>query len=164
MENIKSALSKVGVKAGAEEDKDSLFGVLKQEHRQVQSNLQQILDSNQMNAELFSQTVDALNAHMRGEEEVLYPRMEDNPATRRLAFMSYDEHNIAKQLVSNMSTVSTDIDRWIARVTLLNNILNSHISMEETQVFPKAKEVLYAQTELDMRNQYLTRKQSTVTM
>ncbi len=159
MEGIKSALGKVGVRTSTE-DKDTIFGILKQEHRQVLSNLQQILSSNQINTDLFSQTVDALNAHMKGEEEILYPRLEDNASTRRLAFMSYEEHNIAKQLVSNMSVASTDIDRWIARVTLLNNILNNHINMEESEVFPKAKDVLYAQTENEMKTQYLNRKQT----
>jgi len=159
LEEIKSAFGRVGIGSGADEDKDTIFGILKQEHKLVQDNLQQILNSNQLNDDLFQQTVNALNAHMRGEEELLYPRLEDNPSTRRLAFMAYDEHNLAKQLISNMSVASTDIDRWIARVTLLNNILNNHISMEEKEVFPKAKEVLYAQTESEIRARYMSQRQ-----
>lgn len=161
LEEIKSAFGKVGIGSGADEEKDTIFGILKQEHKLVQDNLHQILSSNQLNDSLFQQTVDALNAHMKGEEELLYPRLEDNPNTRRLAFMAYDEHNLAKQLISTMSTTSTDIDRWIARVTLLNNILNNHIDMEEREVFPKAKEVLYAQTESDIRSRYLSQRQPT---
>ncbi len=159
MEEIKSAFGKVGIRSGSDEDKDTIFGILKQEHKLVQDNLQQILNGNQLNEELFQQTVDALNAHMRGEEELLYPRLEDNPNTRRLAFMAYDEHNLAKQLISTMSVASNDIDRWIAKVTLLNNILNSHINMEEKEVFPKAKEVLYAQTESEIRARYMSQRQ-----
>lgn len=162
MEEIKSALGKAGLKS-SNEDKDSMFGILRQEHRQVQSNLQQILGANQMNQTLLLQTINALSAHMKGEEEILYPRLEDNPSTRRLAFMAYDEHNLAKQLISNMTLASTDIDRWIARVTVLNNILNSHINMEENEIFPKAKEVLYAQTETEMRTRYLSEKQTAAT-
>jgi hemerythrin superfamily protein len=74
LEEIKSALGKAGLKS-SNEDKDSMFGILRQEHRQVQSNLQQIMGANQMNQTLLLQTINALSAHMKGEEEILYPRL-----------------------------------------------------------------------------------------
>ena len=148
MEEIKSAL---GLKT---EDKDSLFGILKQEHTEVKSNLQRILSDNRPNTELFGQTIEALNRHMKGEEDYLYPRLEDNPSTRQMAFAAYEEHNIAKQLVANMG-MATDNDRWMAKVRVLFTVLDAHIDVEEKQVFPRAKEVLYDQTEREIRNQYV---------
>jgi hemerythrin superfamily protein len=90
---------------------------------------------------------------MKGEGDYLYPRLEDNPSTRQMAFASYEEHNIAKGLIINMG-MATDNDRWMARVRVLYKVLDAHIDAEERQLFPRAKEVLYDQTEREIRSQY----------
>ena len=157
LEQIKSALGMTST-----EDKDNIFGILKQEHAQVRQNLQRILDANKPMDDLFSQTANVLNAHMRGEEEYLYPRLEDNATTRQMAFVSYEEHNIAKQLLNNMGMAS-DSDRWMAKVRVLYTVINNHIYVEENQVFPKAKEVLFQQTEQEIRTQYLNQRATPTT-
>jgi hemerythrin superfamily protein len=151
LEEIKSAL---GMHT---EDKDSFFNILKQEHAQIKQNLKRILDANNPMTDLFSQTVNALNAHMKGEEEYLYPRLEDNASTRQMAFVSYEEHNISKQLLNNME-LATDNDRWMAKVRVLYTVLKHHIDVEESEVFPRAKDVLFEQTEREIRKQYITQK------
>ena len=151
MEEIKSAL---GMHT---EDKDSFFNVLKQEHGLIKQNLKRILDANNPMIDLFSQTVNALNAHMKGEEEYLYPRLEDNAKTRQMAFVSYEEHSIIKQLVNGMG-MATDNDRWMARVRVLYTVLKQHIDVEESDVFPRAKDVLFEQTEHEIRKQYTAQK------
>jgi hemerythrin superfamily protein len=71
-----------------------------------------------------------------------------------MAFVSYEEHNLAKQLISNMGMAS-DNDRWMAKVRVLYSIIAGHVDVEEKQVFPRAKEVLYDQTENEIRSQYM---------
>ncbi len=136
---LKSAFS---VRKSDQEDKDSIFGILRQEHAQVRQNLERIVQTNQPLNDLFNQTAAALTAHMRGEEEYLYPRLGDNANTRLMAFQSYEKHNLAKQLLNSMSTAA-DSERWMAKVRVLYTIINNHITVEENQVFPKAKEVLF---------------------
>ncbi len=126
----------------------------------MKANLQKILSAKRPNMDLFS-PVDALNSHMKGEEDYLYLRLEDNPTTRQMAFASYEEYNIVKGLISNMG-MATDNDRWMAKVRVLYTVIDAHIDVEEKQVFLRAKDLLYDQTEREIRNQYIGHRTPTV--
>lgn len=153
MQEIKSALG-----MGQGED-TGIFGTLKNEHRQVKQNLQQILNENRQLMDVYTQTIDALSMHLAGEERLIYPKLEDNASTRRMALQSYEEHNIAKQLISDMSSVSTDTERWLAKVRVLNDVVSHHIDVEENQVFPRAKEILSIEQQSQLKQQYLSTKE-----
>ena len=152
MEKLKIAL---GLRN--QEDPNSFFSILKNEHLMVARNVRQITQSNQPLTDLYNDTANALSTHMQGEEELLYPKLEDSP-NRQMAFMSYQEHDLIKQLLNSINSSTTDSDRWIAKVRVLEIVLNNHINFEENQVFPKAKEVMFQQSETLLRNQYQTKK------
>jgi len=154
LEQLKAAL---GLRN--QEDPNSFFNILKREHEMVIRNVQRITESNQPLTDLFKDIDNALSTHMEGEEELLYPKLENSP-NRQMAFMSYEEHNLIKQLLNSINSSTTDPDRWIAKVRVLEIILNNHINFEENQVFPKAKEVMFQQSETALRNQYLNKKEN----
>jgi len=135
------------------EDPNSFFSILKREHAMVKDSLERILNARTPMRDLFAQTASSLDTHMRGEEELLYPKLKERVDTRQMAFRAYEEHDIGKRLVAEINT-STDGDQWLARVRVLLNTLKSHIDFEEDEVFPRAKDILYQISESNLRSQY----------
>ncbi len=154
MEQIKSALG-MGERAG------TIFEMLMDEHRQVKENLERIINNQNPTSTAFSQTIDALNLHMQGEEMLLYPRLENNATTRRLALKSYEAHNAAKQLINNISSATVD-DRMTAKIEVLNDLISKHIDEEENTVFPMARNVIPNNEALEIARQYRSQKTSSM--
>lgn len=159
MEQIKSPLCSLENALGMSRDNpNSFLEILEQEHDLIRRNLEGILNATCPLIELFKEIEGVLNKHMKGEEDLLYPKLEDNNATRQIAFLLYEEHNALKQLLAGMPAASADADRWIAKIRLLNKILTDHVNFEETIVFPKAKEILGQGPEASMREKYENEK------
>ncbi len=154
-------MEEVKTKLGMEDtNKNSIFEILKMEHRQVKENLNQILNENTPNEDLFQQTSDALNMHMEGEEKLLYPKLEDNDDTRRLAFTSYEEHNIVKQMIDDMGSVSTDNERWLAKIQVMKDLISHHVDVEENDIFPKAENFISDEEQANIGREYMREKTS----
>ena len=65
------------------------------------------------------------------------------PETRRLTFALYEEHGLARKLISELgSSTTTDPDKWLAKVKVLDDLTSAHFRDEEEVVFPKAQELL----------------------
>ncbi len=149
MEKVKSFL-------GAE-DETSIFAILRREHSQAKENLSQMINENRPMSEMFSQTRDALNSHMRGEESVLYPILETNASTRSLALASIEEHNMAKQVMNDMPTASASNEQWNAKIRVLNDLISRHVEVEENEVFPKAKAYITEDQAKNLGREYTSR-------
>jgi hemerythrin superfamily protein len=133
---------------------ENIVEILKSEHNLVRTNLKKVLDGNSVDQDVMSQTASAALNHFNGEEKLVFPKFENMPETRRLTFALYEEHGVARKLISDLESGSMDADRWLAKVKVLDDLVNAHFKDEEDVVFPKALEMLNTQALEDIGRRY----------
>ena len=134
---------------------ENIVEILKSEHDLVRSNLKKVLDGNSVDQDVISQTANAALNHFTGEEKLVFPKFESMQETRRLTYALYEEHGLARKLISEIAQSSTaDTDRWLARIKVLDDLTSAHFRDEEEVVFPKAQEALDAQTLEEIGRRY----------
>ncbi len=133
---------------------ENIVEILKSEHNLVRRNLKKVLAKNIVDQEVISQTASAALNHFNGEEKLVFPQFESLPETRRLTFALFEEHGVARKLISDLESGSLDADRWLAKVKVLDDLINAHFKDEEDVVFPKAQELLNAQALEDIGRRY----------
>ena len=89
-----------------------------------------------------------LVTHERMEEELLYPKLRDNPRTREIVLEGYEEHHVADQILDELLETPADTDIWKAKMKVLKESIEHHIEEEESEMFKKARKVL-SEAELD---------------
>jgi hemerythrin superfamily protein len=85
-----------------------------------------------------------LSKHAVAEEDVIYPLIADKLLADDAAHHLYKEHGIVKVLLSEIEEALENGDdmRYRARVRLLRESVQKHAGEEETQWFPRLKELL----------------------
>jgi len=148
MEQLRSAFGR-----GAPEG--SIYDILKTEHRQIKASLAEIINSGRVQKDVFAQTIAALEMHMKGEENLFYPRLERSTYTRMWALKAYEEHHLARMSINDMNAAPAD-ERWLAKIRVLYDILNRHIDEEENDIFPGARRVLSDNEAMQLGRDYRT--------
>ena len=138
--------------------KESIYDVLKDEHREVQGLFKSMIDDEKFDRKTFQQIEDLLKVHMAGEEKLFYPRLVSAEQTKEKALEAIEEHNAAKQF--QRTVMAADSEVQFAKVQVLHEMISHHIEEEEGQVFKDAKKVLSKDEEYEIANQYLKRKGS----
>ena len=83
-----------------------------------------------------------LVTHERLEEELLYPKLQENPRTREIVLEGYEEHHVADQILDELLETPPDTDVWKAKMKVLKESIEHHIEEEERDMFKKARKVL----------------------
>lgn len=121
-----------------------VFDMLMDDHRRVKSQLEHVLSSAGM-ATLdtdIQQVRETLQLHMRMEEEYLYPVMERFDEVKSLVKEAYNEHRHMRDLLGRLSQGGIQRSDLQAVVRELLEQLNDHVSEEESELFPTAKQKL----------------------
>lgn len=97
--------------------------------------------------ETFQQLKAAVAAHAKSEEIALYSLFESNDSKhfkelKHFSLEGYKEHELVDQLLHEMNASLTIDDEWVAKFTVLRELLEHHIDEEEEDFFPKVQTVL----------------------
>ncbi len=84
---------------------------------------------------IFQELRRRVTAHMEIEEEVLYPALEKHAKSTRHALQGFEEHDIAKELLTGLQQMPRDVERWAAKFQVFQQLLRLHISEEEAAIF-----------------------------
>ena len=122
------------------------FELLKEDHKKV-SGIFEKLDPTTERAvktreELFTHLKQELDVHAEVEEQIFYPAIKEAEETREITFEAIEEHNVIKQLLSELDAEPKDTEEWTAKLTVLKENVEHHVKEEETEMFPDAKKVL----------------------
>ena len=79
-----------------------------------------------------------LRPHMQFEEEILYPAAKS--VDNELVLESYEEHHMAKILLEEIEQTPPSNERYMAKLTVLKEMLEHHIEEEEGTLFPELRE------------------------
>ena len=122
------------------------FELLKKDHEKV-SGIFEKLDATtergvKTREELFTQLKQELDVHARIEEEIFYPLLKEAKETEELTLEAYEEHNVVKQLLTELEALPKDDETWGAKLTVLKENVEHHVEEEEGELFDGAREVL----------------------
>lgn len=142
-------------------DNATIYDILKIEHKDVKRLFKQITDEGRFQENVYNQIKLALQMHMSGEEKLLYPRLENNAESRTIALQSYEEHDLAGKIISDIDNTS-DEDAKYAKVKVLSETIHMHIKEEESELFKKAKRVLSDEDERSIARDFMNQKMATM--
>jgi Hemerythrin HHE cation binding domain. len=118
--------------------------LLKQDHRQVESLLEQYraATANSKQA-LLGEITRELSRHMEAEEAVLYPVLRTAvPDGESLMEDAVEEHNEAKGLLAELEDMEIGSLAADSKVATLRKAIEHHVQEEEEEIFPMMLESL----------------------
>jgi len=119
------------------------FSLLKADHRKVEELFEEFESaSGQAKMRLFQQIKTELELHTHIEETIFYPAVEEPKQTHDLTLEAYEEHDVVKKLLQELSRAKSPNEEWEAKAKVLQENVEHHVEEEENELFPKASKVL----------------------
>ena len=119
------------------------FSLLKADHRKVEQLFSQLESaSGQAKMRVFEQIKMELELHTHLEETIFYPALEKPKQTHELTMEAYEEHDVVKKLLQEMSRARTPNEEWEAKAKVLQENVEHHVEEEEGELFQKAEAAL----------------------
>ncbi|HEX8150563.1 MAG TPA: hemerythrin domain-containing protein [Pyrinomonadaceae bacterium] len=120
--------------------------LLKNDHQKVSGILDKLGQTTERalktRDDLFIRLKEELELHAQVEERIFYPAVESESKTRAETLEAYEQHDVVKRLLDEMSELPVDSERWTAKLRVLIDSVEGHIKMEESEIFAGAAEVL----------------------
>jgi hemerythrin-like domain-containing protein len=119
------------------------FELLKADHKKV-AELFELLEtaSGKRKLDVFKRIKSELEVHTHIEETIFYPVLEKPEETHDLTLEAYEEHNVVKTLLAELSGAKSATDEWQAKAKVLRENVEHHVDEEENELFDKADNAL----------------------
>ena len=125
------------------------FKLLQADHRNVAALFDELEQaSGKEKLTVFNQIKTELELHTQIEEAIFYPAVEEPKETHDLTLEAYEEHDVVKKLLRELSKTKSPDEEWEAQAKVLRENVEHHVEEEENELFPKAEQVL-SQEELE---------------
>lgn len=122
------------------------FELMKKDHKKVSELFKQLEETTERavktREELFGKLKQELDIHARIEETIFYPAIKEAEETHEITLEAIEEHNVVKQLLSELDAMPVDDERWTAKLTVLKENVEHHVEEEENEMFKDARKVL----------------------
>ena len=119
------------------------FELLKADHRKVEELFEELESaSGKTKISVFNQIKTELELHTQLEEKIFYPALEKPSETHDLTLEAYEEHDVVKKLLKELSRAKTPNEEWEAKAKVLQENVEHHVEEEENELFPKADKAL----------------------
>jgi hemerythrin superfamily protein len=95
-------------------------------------------------AEIVEEIIAALEAHATVEEEIFYPAVKKarSENTKDEVREAYEEHLQIKALLAALSELNPDDESYDAKVKVLRDDVEHHVTEEEGEMFPDARKFI----------------------
>lgn len=119
----------------------SALQVLKDDHREVEDLFSQFEKlgprANKSRETIVERVIESLSAHASVEELVFYPAIRRHILPAQSAVLeALEEHHIVKWTMSELENMSATDERYIAKMTVLIEMVRHHVREEEHDMFP----------------------------
>ena len=121
-------------------------GILKDQHEEIRGLFKKIA-SDGKNGErrdtLLARLTARLQLHTRLEETYFYPALEglDTKRAEETVLESYEEHAIVDSLLAQLPAIEHLTERFLARVRVLQSLVETHVEEEESTMFELAEKL-----------------------
>ena len=117
--------------------------LLKKQHREVESLFKKVekAENASERRELLRRIAQDLGLHMKIEEEMFYPavRQLDTKKAEEMVLESYEEHGVVKLVLEQLPKVDPEDERFHAKMTVLQELIEHHVEEEEKEMFKLAR-------------------------
>jgi iron-sulfur cluster repair protein YtfE (RIC family) len=140
----------------------NVIDILKQEHEMVLSMLSELASKGISGREQkYESLKENLMPHMIGEEQALYPRLKEEAEMRDMVLESIEEHGAVKTLLGQLdSASSSEEDSWVAKLKVIQENVDHHISEEEKKIFPQMQQKMSSDELSSLGSRYEEAKRS----
>ena len=119
------------------------FQLLKADHRNVEELFNRLESaSGREKLSVFNEIKTELELHTHIEEKIFYPALEKPEETHDLTLEAYEEHDVVKKLLKELSRARTANEEWEAQAKVLKENVEHHVEEEEGELFEKAGSAL----------------------
>ena len=119
------------------------FELLKADHRKVEALFDRLEKaSGKRKLNVFAEIKSELELHTHIEETILYPALEKPQDTHDLTLEAYEEHDVVKKLLAQLSDNQSADEEWQAKAKVLRENVEHHVEEEEGELFDKADDAL----------------------
>jgi iron-sulfur cluster repair protein YtfE (RIC family) len=123
--------------------------LLKRQHRDVKKLFGQAKKAGAEKREgLLEQIETDLRTHMHIEETIFYPAVREAAKAKKMQEMigeAYEEHDVVKLVLNTFATLDPEDERFEAKMTVLDELIQHHVDEEEKEMFPAAEKQLGAE-------------------
>ena len=89
-------------------------------------------------SEIVGQITQKLRLHTQIEEEILYPGVKS--VDTELVLECFEEHHMVKILLEELEQTQPSNERYMAKLSVLQEMVEHHIQEEEGTLFPEIRE------------------------
>ncbi len=115
--------------------------LLKNQHREVEALFEELEKTSDRSFKkretLFEEIARKLTHHAKIEEKIFYP--EGKEVDEDLTLEAYEEHDVMKHLISKIRRTDSKDETYMAKITVLKEVVEHHVKEEENEYFPKCK-------------------------
>jgi hypothetical protein len=121
-----------------------IFDLLRTEHEEALEMIEEICDSgaemeDSERMEKFETFRAALMSHSNAEARAFYAPLKEAASEPHPVLEADVEHLVVQRLLEDLSSPQLDVARWMARATVVKELLEHHIEEEEGELFELAQ-------------------------
>ena len=119
--------------------------LLKQQHRQVRGVFREMKKTKDARGRRrgMDEIATLLQAHMKIEEEMFYPAVRElhTKKSEEMVPEAYEEHHVASLVLDELPRVDPKDERFEAKMTVLEELIEHHVEEEESELFKLAEKL-----------------------
>lgn len=100
-----------------------------------------------------------LDVHHELEEDLLLSKLHTRKETKDESLESQEEHFVLNILLLDLADFPKDNSRWLVKFNVFEEILEHHLSEEESELFPQAEKILSKEEQAASGAQFLDLKE-----
>jgi hemerythrin-like domain-containing protein len=137
-------------KTPARSSRSDAISLLKKDHatvKQLLSSLEATTErATDRREKLLKQIETEIKTHSRLEEEIFYPAFKEaaRKSDEHLYYEAVEEHGLVDIVLPDLKSTSSDSEKFSAKAKVLKDLIEHHAEEEETEMFPKARQVMSA--------------------
>ncbi|MBL0941412.1 MAG: hemerythrin domain-containing protein [Alphaproteobacteria bacterium] len=141
----------------------SIFDLLKQDHRKVESLLDEIIDhptAHQKQQKLFQTFCKEIKAHNQGEDATFYEALKQHKKIKDIILKADEEHHAAETIIEQLEKDDLPAEKWNAKIKVLRDMILNHVKSEEKEIFSLAKKYLEKDDLKSIQEQFQNEKEN----
>jgi len=119
--------------------------LLKRQHKDVRGLFRQVKKASDARGRRsgMNEIAAQLEAHMRIEEEIFYPAVQEIGTKKadEIVPEAYEEHHVASLVLGELPSVDPKDERFEAKMTVLEELIEHHVEEEEKELFKLAEKL-----------------------
>ena len=119
--------------------------LLKKQHREVKGLFRDVKKASDARSRRsgMDEIAAKLEAHMRIEEQIFYPAVQEIGTKKadEIVPEAYEEHHVAQLVLGELPQVDPKDERFEAKMTVLEELIEHHVEEEEKEMFKLAEKL-----------------------